>query len=383
MSQTVAHSAPHVFELRRKKVPDELSLPADYVQTDYTALEEEPEPKKPGGPLIFIGLIFVVIALIAVAYVFLIDTQPTEPATPPGTISISRADVVSRGGRLVTRINAETANVQPGTNVQAELLENGILFTFWEEPAPAVEVGADNTVSFEIPATENPPIPGTESAEYTVRLTVLDSVGATAESQLEIPAAVQDEFFAAAEPTPTPQPTATPRPVEPPTEAAPEATALPEGPLDNIAISRPGIAYQTPYGPAIAVGEVAPGQLTRIVAKLPVGTETWYLIPVPVSNVSGWINSTLIDLPPADVNRIPTVSGEAPFAVVFSGGNIRNAPVSGESVGVADAGINVRLQGRLADNSWFLVQTADGTTGWISGPLLTINPEVIDTIPVQ
>ncbi len=386
MSQAVAHPVPNVFFLRRKKVPDELSLPADYVPTDYTSLPEPPEEKK-SNPLRLILIILVVLVFLgAVGYaVVFLQNDNTSEATPvpPPTFEITQADMIVRNDQLVTRISAKT-NAPDGTNVTAELLENGAPFNFWNAADTTAQVSGGN-VEFMIPEADSHEA-GRKSAEYTVQLVPELANAQPTSSTLTIPTAAEERFFGAvAEATPTAEPTATTAvttdtaTVAPTVEASPAPAAT--GPLENIAISRAGIAYASPYGPANAVGNVAPGQVTTLVAKLPVGTETWYLIPVPENNVSGWINSNLIDLPPADVNRIPTVSGDNPFAVVFNGGNVRATPVNGQPITQIAAGQNVRVVGRVADNSWFQIETPQGT-GWVSAFLLTINPDIIASIPV-
>jgi restriction system protein len=152
-------------------------------------------------------------------------------------------------------------------------------------------------------------------------------------------------------------------------------------PLDNVVVSRAGIAYGTPYGPALQQGTVNANDVARIVVKLPVGSEVWYLAAIPATGVAGWINSNLIDLPASDVNQITPVSGEAPFAVVRNGGNVRSAP-GGEVLRQVEAGLNVRLVERTSDSAWFKIEITPGETGWVSGQLLTINPSVLAGVAV-
>ena len=101
----------------------------------------------------------------------------------------------------------------------------------------------------------------------------------------------------------------------------------------------------------------------------------------PATGVAGWVNSNLISLSEADVAKIVEVSTDGNLAVVFNGGNVRNAP-GGDKVGTVNAGENVTLTGRAADNSWFEIQ-APGGTGWVASSLLTIRPDAIEGIPVK
>ncbi|MBA3471534.1 MAG: SH3 domain-containing protein, partial [Herpetosiphonaceae bacterium] len=264
-------------------------------------------------------------------------------------------------------------------------------FEFFD-PTKATETVSAGKVTFAIPETavhEN----GRKSATYTVLLKVTRPDGESAEfrsNPVEINAAALTRFLGedqagTDEPTPTiviAQPTSV---NEPPTAAPVEPTAPPIvgellPPLENVVVSRPGIVYTTPYGPAVRRGDVVQGQLATLVVKLPVNSETWYLAVVPATGTAGWVNSSVIDLPASETNKISPVTGEAPYAVVFNGGNVRSAP-GGTVITQVNAGQNVKLIGRLGDNSWFNIETAAGN-GWVSAGLLTIDPNVVNTIPV-
>ncbi len=387
-------SAPiNVWHLRRKKVPDELSLPADYVPTDYTSLPPE-EPKKKGvNPIALIVIALVLVGVIAAAYFLLPDGEKEGPPPVPATeLTIDRARMIVSDNKLTTQIDATVANAPDGSEVTATLLEGEEPFEFFDpEFATAKVTGGE--VSFSIPELdihEN----GRKSDTYTVKLTVKRPDRNTADfisDPIEINATALIRFLGegapGAEPTPTiviEQPTAVV--TDPPTEApTAEPTPPPVGgeplpPLENVVISRPGIVYTTPYGPAVRRGDVVQGQLATLVVKLPVNAETWYLAVVPATGTAGWINSSVIDLPASETNKISPVTGDSPYAVVFNGGNVRSAP-GGTVVTQVNAGQNVKVIGRLGDNSWFNIETPSGN-GWVGAALLTINPSVVDTIPV-
>jgi restriction system protein len=394
MSQALLslRSAPsNVWHLRRKKVPDELSLPADYVPTDYTSLPPE-EPKKRGVNPIALGvLLLFVIGAIAAAY-FLIpkNTKDEEPAAPKTELTFERARMIVSDNKLTTQIDAAVANAPDGSVVTATMLENDIPFDFFDAKKITETVTAGK-VNFSIPENDTHDN-GRKSSKYTVKLTVTrpdKDVAEFTSEPLEINATALTRFLGedqanTDEPTPTTisEPTAV---TEPPTAAPtaePTAPAIGQllPPLENVVISRPGIVYTTPYGPAVRRGDVVQGQLATLVVKLPVGADVWYLAVVPATGTAGWVNSNVIDLPASETNKISSATGESPYAVVFNGGNVRSAP-GGAVVTQVNAGQNVKLIGRLGDNSWFNIETASGN-GWVSAALLTVNPSVVDTIPV-
>ena len=397
MSQALgsSFSAPsHVWHLRRKKVPDELSLPADYVPTDYTSLPpDEPKKSSPLRPILFLLVLLAVLGAVAYA-VFVLPNNgdgATATAVPAGTITFDRARMLISEDKLTTQIDATSTNLPDGTTVTATMLENDVPFEFLDAEAAtgAVTGGA---IKLSIPETavhEN----GRKSAKYSVKLTATLADGKTVEASenLEINQAALTRFLgegadvAAATTAPTTAPaTAAPTTTDPPTAAPVEPTAAPAGTppvaLENVVISRGGIAYGTPYGPALQQGNVNANDIARIVVKLPVNGETWYLAAIPATGTAGWINSSLIDLPASDVNQITTVSGEAPFAVVRNGGNVRSAP-GGDVLRQVEAGLQVRLVARTADNAWFKIEIGSDS-GWVSGQLLTINPDVAAGVAV-
>ena len=389
MSQPIATPRPalgSVWQLRRKKVPDEISLPADYVPTDYTSLPPEEPKKKNTAPLV-LGLIVTFLLLGAIAYATLfMNKGAAEPtAIPAAKLEITRARMIVSSDKLTTQIEANT-DAPNGSEVTATLLENDAEFAFWDTTAITQTVDA-GTIKFSIPEAaqhEN----GRSSAEYKVRLAV--NVGGkitTDEKELEIISA--DRFYgsgsAVVPPTesPTAAPAETPQATEVPTVAptAEPAVGVKPTPLNGVVVSRDGAIYGSPYGPANQLGTVNASSVSNIVAKLPVGNEVWYLLVVPSTGAAGWVNSSAIDLPASDISKITSVSGDAPYAVVSNGGNVRAAP-GGTVVTQVDAGMNVKLVSRLADSSWFQVEAANGQTGWVISSLLTINPDVLATVPV-
>lgn len=395
MSQAVLpprHAPSNVWYLRRKKVPDELSLPADYVPTDYTSLPPE-EPKKRGiNPLALGLLLLLVLGAIAAAYFLLPKNQEVATPPPPATtMEFSKTRMIVSENKLTTQIEAST-NAPDGSEVTATLLENDVPFEFFDAEAAKQTVTAGQ-VKFAVPES-NAHEKGRRSAKYTVQLTAALPNGTTKvfSAPLEINPGALSRFLgedqaggAVDEPTPTTQvvPTTPPEaPTTAPTSApTPNPIDVAPVPVPDVVISKAGIVYTTPYGPALRRGDVVQGQIATIVVKLPISDETWYLAVVPATGVAGWINSNIIDLPPSDVARITTVTGEAPYAVVFNGGNVRATP-GGNVVTQINAGQNVRLVGRLADSSWFQIESSSGN-GWVIASLLTVNPNVLETIPVS
>ncbi|WP_110514744.1 SH3 domain-containing protein [Herpetosiphon llansteffanensis] len=392
-----------VWQLRRKKVPDQLSLPADYVPTDYTSLPTPEEPKKGGGlGMILVGLVLLLV-LGAVAYGVISqggDPEVTPTPVAQTTLDIERASMIVSDGKLTAQINIST-DAPDNSQVGAILLEDGRPFEFFDTAAMTSTVAAGKA-RLTIPEIEDHE-DGRKSSEYTVQVTVANAEGAvlaTANEPIEIKGDALDRFLGDAAVTPvdvtptvestepvsgtvvpTPADGATPvTQVTPPVQPTAAAGGVPV-PLDNVVISRPGIIYTTPYGPANQRGNVTSGEIARIVVKMPVNGEVWYLVAISQSGQSGWLNSSTIDLPASEVNKITPVSGDAPFAVTFNGGNVRSAP-GADVVTTVDAGINLTLTGRSSDSAWFKVKLPDGTEGWVAGQILTINPAVLNTIPV-
>ncbi len=390
-----------VWQLRRKKVPDQLSLPADYVPTDYTSLPTPEEPKKGGGLGMVLVALVVLLVLGAIAYGVISQSGGEEvvPTTIAKTaLEIDRASMIVSDGKLTAQISI-TTDAPDNSQVGAILLEDGRPFEFFETDAMTTTV-VGGKARLTIPEMDDHE-DGRKSSEYTVLVTVASPDGAvlaTANDAIEIKGDALDRFLGDSAVTPIDvTPTSTdpisgtmvPTPADgstPVTQVTPpvQPTAAPGGvpvPLDNVVISRPGIVYTTPYGPANQRGNVTAGEIARIVVKMPVNGEVWYLVAISQSGQSGWLNSSTIDLPASEVNKITPVNGEAPFAVTFNGGNVRSAP-GGDVVTTVDAGINLTLTGRSADSAWFKIKLPDGREGWVVGQILTINPAVVNTIPV-
>ncbi len=74
------------------------------------------------------------------------------------------------------------------------------------------------------------------------------------------------------------------------------------------------------------------------------------------------------------------------IAMVFNGGNVREAPVNGRPIDQIKAGETVQLLEKTGDGAWFRISYArDGQTitGWASKTLLTIEPAVEQGVPVH
>lgn len=367
---------------KRRKDPAPISLPADYVPTDYTSLPPEEPPKK--GPInkaVVLIAALVVLGLIAAGLYLNTGDPPVDQPPPPEISGTAQASLISSNDQLRARINATIQNAE-GLDVTAELLEDGVPFRFWDE-AEATKPVVNQKVAFELVEAEGHE-PGREDSEYVVQLTVQSDPPVIITSTLAIRSQVMAQFAAGdeQEPTPTTAPlteTVTVVPTEPPAAPPPVAT----GPLNNIVITGAGIAYVSPFGPAGPNGNVASGQQANIVVKLPVDAETWYLTVVPATGVAGWVNSSLINLSEGEIAQIVPVSTDGTMAVVFNGGNLRAGPGGGQAkIGTVNAGENVTLTGRNADNSWFEVQAPAGT-GWVASSLLTIRPGVLEGIAVK
>lgn len=391
-----------VWQLRRKKVPDQLSLPADYVPTDYTSLPTPEEPKKGGGLGIILVVVVLFLVLGAIAYAVWGQSGGEEevlPTTVPTTaLTIDRASMIVSDGKLTAQISI-TTDAPDNSQVGAILLEDGRPFEFFETDAMTTTIsgGKARLIIPEMEGHED----GRKSSEYTVQVTVASADGitlATADEAIEIKGDALDRFLGDTAVTPIDvTPTTTTDPISgtmvptpadgatPVTQVTPvQPTAAPGGvpvPLDNVVISRPGIIYTTPFGPANQRGNVTAGEIARIVVKMPVNGEVWYLVAISQSGQSGWLNSSTIDLPATEVNKITPVSGDAPFAVTFNGGNVRSAP-GGDVLTQVDAGVNVSLINRSSDSAWFKIKLPNGSEGWVVGQILTINPAVLNTIPV-
>jgi hypothetical protein len=67
---------------------------------------------------------------------------------------------------------------------------------------------------------------------------------------------------------------------------------------------------------------------------------------------------------------------------VANGGNVRITPVTGQPLDQVNIHETVRLIGKNADGTWYLLVTPRDVTGWVSATLLTIEPAVAARVPI-
>jgi SH3-like domain-containing protein len=341
--------------LRRRRSSDDappIDVSGDYV--DYTSLPVEDEPKNwgerfeglserfaslplPGkiavfaSPLLVIGLL--VIGILVIQTLPSLGAGggnggPTTPPPPTPDISIETARLVSASSVLV---EAQTVNIPNGSTIEFEMLAGGEPFK-WYNPISATVPISGSSVQFRLEKIPDAPAPSRDLT-YTVRLRSTGQAGQEVErfAELEIPPVpqIRDRFFgeqAASRPNPTPPPPPTPTEPPPPTEE-PEPTAS-AAPPDEPPPDEPPPDEPPPDEPP-------PDE------------------PPP-------------DEPPPDEPPPPQLV----FANVAHGGNVRAVPGGEPVVDQVEAGEEVILVEKQADEVWYRVQTPRDIEGWVHYTLL-------------
>ncbi|GIV97836.1 MAG: ligand-binding protein SH3 [Herpetosiphonaceae bacterium] len=372
-----------IFRRLRRDSIGELPLPPDYTPIDYTSLPQD-DPQQGPSPrakvLIGAGVLLIVGSLVALFVLLGGESDAgheAEPTPRPSyTLDLQTAELSRGDSGLQIDLTAKTT-LPAGSTVEAQLLEGDRPFSLWNEEDGKTTVEGGNLL-WTIPVADGYPT-GTRDVTYTVVLQAEVEGEVISDTQeLEILSSAEVAFFegpqptpTTAPPTPTSGPTATPAPL--PTSEPLEPTQAP-APATVVARTAATI-YASPYGPSGVRGPLKAGDEVLIVAKLWSGE--WYLIVAPAT--TGWVEGSAL---PLDGVNVPVAGGAGNRAAVFNGGNIRQTPVDGKVLGQLHAGQTVTLLARNADSTWFRVEAPEAT-GWVSAALLTIDPAVIPTIPVQ
>jgi uncharacterized protein YraI len=107
---------------------------------------------------------------------------------------------------------------------------------------------------------------------------------------------------------------------------------------------------------------------------------TWLLV-ANASAQQGWVNSKYIATS-TNITTLPVASQTGTAHVTTGNLNIRSGAGPGFSVvTVAPYGSSLVMQGRSADNTWFLVRAGHGKEGWANGSFLTTTMDV-NQLPV-
>lgn len=171
-------------------------------------------------------------------------------------------------------------------------------------------------------------------------------------------------------------------PKAPTARTAPAPTSISQA--DRIAIEA-----ATPAGvvPPAAPPTAPPATLPPATPELPTSTVVSTDVPptsVPATEVPTVAPTDVpapTTVPPTDVP--PTAVPPMLTALMASTANIRNQPsAEGGLLGQVDGGVMVKLRVHTADTSWYVVEAPSGLVGWVSAPLLSVDPAVAQAVPV-
>lgn len=114
------------------------------------------------------------------------------------------------------------------------------------------------------------------------------------------------------------------------------------------------------------------------VAEVPTpDTEPTEEAPEPTTEITPTVEVTATATPSIDI-----ASGLA--ATVTNGGNVRQHPMIIENViGTINADEQIEILGQTPNGEWFLIRNARDEIGWTSATLLSIEPSVLEQVPVE
>ncbi len=373
-----------VFIYLRRRQSGDLPLPMDDEPVDYTSMEVVEEPQGlldrinllrerfdnmplPGKIALFASpvLVIVLALLLVVAVPMLTPPPPTPPPPPLPDFAIQKADLVSA---TIIRVEA-TTELTNGTTVQFQLLEgdggdnSGEPFPWYAAMEASTEV-MTGVVEMRVNKVADAPVPSQDKT-YTVRLnaTAEDGREVVVTKVLDIPDPLRAAFYqlspeqVGSNGAPAPAPTTDPGGDPPPEPGAPiTATDTLTTPIEP----EPPVVTGTLDIPTIDPPTAVTTPETTLEATLETTLETTAVITtVSPTPADGWV------------------------VTVAHGGNVRQAPVNGEPVGLVDPNEQVTLLQQSADGEWYQLQTSDGTVGWVNDSLLTIPDEIAAQVPVE
>ncbi|MCU0511507.1 MAG: SH3 domain-containing protein [Anaerolineae bacterium] len=128
---------------------------------------------------------------------------------------------------------------------------------------------------------------------------------------------------------------------------------------------------------------VGPGYDLNVVGRNADGS--WLEVVTPNRRRTGWVNITHVETT-GDVLALPQTAFTTRTSAVVNTAfqNLRTGPGANFDVIVQLRGSTwLNVIGRNAENSWVLVQTADGLQGWVSTRFTTINFTITDVPEVS
>ncbi len=323
------------------------------------------------------------------------DTPSGEPA-----LNITSARMVNES---TISIIAD-ANLPNGTEVSAELLEDGESFEWFDGDDASAEV-EDGEVELRLAKASEAPA-ADEDSTYTVLLTA-EAGGQTLEatSELTVPGPFETAFYA--QPTSVP-PTATPMPepedIEPTPESQPEPqpapTTPPPPPSDPqglaVTVGNGGNVRAQPTTNSEIVGGIVLGDNVSVLEKT--ADDIWFRVDNG-QGLTGWAHQAVLLLSPEQAAQIPvqgqgaaggstnpppTGTGAGVAVTVGNGGNVRAQPtVNSGVVGSLVLGDTVSVLEKTADDIWFRIDTGQGVSGWAHQVVLQLDPQQTAQVPVQ
>ena len=155
-------------------------------------------------------------------------------------------------------------------------------------------------------------------------------------------------------------------------------------------VSNGGNIRQTPNLKAKILGQIHAGQIVFLLER---STDSrWFYIAAP--EATGWVSASLLSIPAGIAERVPISSqSQAPAqptptpselrAMVYNGGNVRDAPRANAKVlDQINARETVKLLARTADSTWYRITNVRSVTGWVHRSLLTIDSATAAKVPV-
>lgn len=149
-----------------------------------------------------------------------------------------------------------------------------------------------------------------------------------------------------------------------------------------------GNIRQTPSLQGTVLGQLHAGEAVVLHEKTADGR--WYRVTAP--EASGWVSVTLLTLDPATATQVPlqeqaSAKPHDPAdlrATVANGGNVRAFPsLQGLVVDQINAFEEVQLLAKTGNGAWYKITNPRGVTGWVSVTLLTVDPAVAASVPIE
>jgi len=383
--------------LRRRRAGQEDLLPPPELgqAVDYTSLPyEEPTSlgdrlrEAPIGVKLLLGLVPLAVIVAAVVLWLTFFNNPggstavvPTPAPQP-TLTNVKATLAS-----ASKIVVEAETTLPDQAIVTAAMKQGDEDFPWFAADRANGQVADGRVSLTLERAKNAPTPRRDQGQtITLHATVGDQVVSSEAVKLTVPSIYTADFFRDVAVAPTAEPTTAPTtaptgaPAEP--TAILEPTTTPTATLTATVFNGGNIRKEPQVGNNV-VGQLHAGEVVTLLERST--DSTWYRVIAP--EAEGWVSATLLTIDPEVAKQVSTAAPPETGlnAKVFNGGNVRERPVTGKPLDQINAGETVHLLAKTSDGGWYqITYSRDGKpiTGWVSGTLLTIDPEVAKQVPV-